>query len=304
MREPLYKSQTYCLRRWRILFTTLCQLQDRRNPGIFKFITIFSTDFEEGLTWAWGHCSKNISVSFSLLFMCHCLDKACISWGLAAQDHSQATTSCHPVITYVRAAHLKFLIKFTSSSFGENKEKFNFRVCPVWPVLRSSDGLRLLDLIFRRQRPSMIVEKSQDEKPEKPRNDSVPSARQESGKPQRLPCVYKQGKIPQGKNKVRWAAKRQKKKVSELRQAGENKPRKCGRSQVAYWAAKSNWCGSFLSQMGGETTTWVSSPVPSLLGNGLWWAITGVVKQRRRKVKVMFMRLSWVRWGLKYSPFY
>lgn len=144
--------------------------------------------------------------------MCHCLDKACFSWGLAAQDHSQATTLCHPVITYVRAAHLKFLIKFTSSSFGENKEKFCFRVCPVWPVLRSSDGLRLLDLIFRRQRPSMIVEKSQDEKPEKPRNDSVPSARQESGKPQCLPCVYKQGKIPQGKNKVRWAGKRQKKR--------------------------------------------------------------------------------------------
>lgn len=43
-----------------------------------------------------------------------------------------------------------------------------------------------------------------------------------------------EARIPQGKNKVRWAAKRQKKKVSELRQAGENKPRKCGRSQVAY----------------------------------------------------------------------
>lgn len=129
--------------------------------------------------------------------MCHCLDKACISWGLAAQDHSNAMTSCHPVIIYVREVHLKLLIKFTSCSFGEKKQKqFSFRVGPICPMLRSSEGLRLLDLIFRRQRPSMIVKKSQDEKPEKPRNDSVSSAGQESGKPQCLHRMYKQGKDP------------------------------------------------------------------------------------------------------------
>ena len=142
----------------------------------------------------------SLSVSSS---MCHCLDKACISWGLAAQDHSHAMTSCHPVITCVRAVHLKFLIKFTSSSFGENIQNICLRFCPVWPMLRSSEGLRLLDLIFRRQWPSTTVEKSQDEKPEKPRNDSVPSARQESGKPH---CVYKQDKDPtrQKQSQVGW----------------------------------------------------------------------------------------------------
>lgn len=40
-------------------------------------------------------------------------------------------------------------------------------------MLKLSEGLRLLDLIFRRQWPNKIVEKSQDEKPEKPRNDSA-----------------------------------------------------------------------------------------------------------------------------------
>lgn len=138
--------------------------------------------------------------------MCHCLDKACVSWGLAAQDHSHAMTSCHPVITYMRAAHLKFLIKFTLSSFGENKQKFCFGVCPVCPMLRSSEGLEMLDLIFRRQQPSMIVKKSQEEKTEKPKSDSVPSVRQESGKPQCLHCVYKQGKDPtrQKQSQVGW----------------------------------------------------------------------------------------------------
>lgn len=38
---------------------------------------------------------------------------------------------------------------------------------------------------------------------------------------------------PKGKNKVRWAGKRGKKIVSELKQDGENKPWKCGHSQVA-----------------------------------------------------------------------
>lgn len=52
--------------------------------------------------------------------------------------------------------------------------------------------------------------------------------------------------------------------------------------------------------------TWVSSPVLSLLGNGLWSAVTGVVRQRRRKVRVMFMHLSWERAqeGLEIFPFY
>lgn len=90
-----------------------------------------------------------------------------------------------------------------------------------------------MDLIFRRQMPSTIVEKSQDEKPEKPRNDSVQVQDKRGGSHSVYTACTNSARIPQGKNKVRWAGKRQKKKVSELRQAGENKPRKCGHSQVA-----------------------------------------------------------------------
>ena len=70
-----------------------------------------------------------------------------------------------------------------------------------------------MDTIIRRQQPSQIVKKSQEEKLEKPTNDSVPSSRQGSGKPQCLHCVYKQGRESTWqKNKVRWAGKRKKKK--------------------------------------------------------------------------------------------
>lgn len=70
-----------------------------------------------------------------------------------------------------------------------------------------------MDTIIRRQQPSQIVKKSQEEKLEKPTNDSVPSSRQGSGKPQCLHCVYKQGRESTWqKNKVRWAGKSKKKK--------------------------------------------------------------------------------------------
>jgi len=163
--------------------------------------------------------------------MCHCLDKACISWGLAAQDLSHAKTLCQLVITYVRGVHLKFLMKFASFSFGENKLKLCFRVCPISPVLRSSEGIRLLDLIFRRQWPITVVEKSQDKKPEKPRNDSVQVQDKRVGNHSVYAVCTNRARIPYGKNKVRWAGKSKKNPMSELKQAGENKPQKCGHSQ-------------------------------------------------------------------------
>lgn len=70
-------------------------------------------------------------------------------------------------------------------------------------------------------------------------------------------CTNRAGS-PHGKKTKSGGLVRAKKKK---RQAGENKPRKCGHSQMAHCTAKSNWCGSFLSQMGGETMAWVCIPV-------------------------------------------
>lgn len=55
--------------------------------------------------------------------------------------------------------------------------------------------------------------------------------------------------------------------------------------------------------MGGETTTWVSSPVPSLLGNGLWWAHnwSGQAKKKKGEGDVHAFILGRVR--LEIFPF-
>lgn len=48
--------------------------------------------------------------------------------------------------------------------------------------------------------------------------------------------------------------------------------------------------------------TWVSSPVPSLLGNGLWSAVSGLVKQKRKEARVVLIyHEKGVKWGFKYS---
>lgn len=101
-------------------------------------------------------------------------------------------------------------------------------------MLRLNERLRLLDLIFKRQWPNMIVEKSQDEKPKKPGNDSVQVQDKRVGSHSVYTVCTNMTRIPQGKTKLGGLGRSRKKEVSELRQTGENKPRKCGCSQVAH----------------------------------------------------------------------